>query len=328
MLNSDRPRRIKRGPLRTRWLNPGLGRNRPGKYIKPATYSNVAGAQIEDEQPAEDDPEVDEDEEDEPDNADGDEEFNPENDRGDIQIVDLHSNNPLVTYNGSAFSCKWAANVGTELLFKAHDRDSTIPVLRNLTGGVDLLAVNQARIVSDRLELQPRKRKRSPPRAFVRGSHISHTKYLIPIGAHASSRRKDQAVFLERLINMKAKMGETDSVTVVAEKRVPNGRWKPRVEELRNKERAEFRAIIDNPANNANNPEVQAAKQKLQDMDDEDDRLSRQEPSMGKRRVAAKAMRKKAKEDEAKDSASAEQQINKPRRGRPPKGLHAPGTAK
>ncbi len=278
-------------------------------------------------QAAEDEPEVDEDVEEEVENADKDGEADislQANLQSEIQIVDLHSNNPLITYNGSAFSCHWASHVGTEFLFKAHERDSDIPILRKLNGGVDLLAVNQARIVSDPLELQPRKRKRSPERAFVRGSHIPHTKYLIPIGAHASAKRKDQAVFLERMINMKVEMGETDAVTVVAEKRLSNNRWRPRVKELRDNERKELRDIIDDASDDENSsPKVEAAKQRLQEMDEEDERLANMQPSLGKRRVAARALRRGSKTKEGGEAQSPAPRVDKPRRGRPPKSWQA-----
>lgn len=289
----------------------------------------------------EDDPEIDEDVEDDPENADKEgaaEEDIPAqaNLQKEIQIVDLHSDNPLITYNGNAYSCRWASHVGTELLFKAHERDSTIPILRKLNGGVDLLAVNQARIISDPLELQPRKRKRSPERAFVRGSHIPHTKYLIPIGAHASARRKDQAVFLERMINMKVEMGETDAVTVVAEKRLSNNRWKARIKDMRDKERATLNKTLDNASDGEEeDPDVEAAKQRLQDMDEEDERVAKLKPSLGKRRVAARMLRRdprgKVVEVEPESPAPAASpapnvppRTNKPKRGRPPKTLFLP----
>ena len=328
---------MKQGPLRTRWINPGLGRNRPGKFLKPQTYSTISGTLLDEAQAPTnegDDPEVDEDvEDDAADNEGQDEDATSHaNLQKEIQIVDLHSENPLITYNGSAFSCRWASHVGTELLFKAHERDSTIPILRKLNGGVDLLAVNQARIISDPLELQPRKRKRSPARAFVRGSHISHTKYLIPIGAHASARRKDQAVFLERMINMKVDKGETDAVTVVAEKRLSNNRWKARIKEMRDKERSGLKKVIDDAYDEEDSLEVEAARQRLKAMDEEDERVSNLKPSLGKRRGAARMLRqgsraKNAEQEEGADEPEGDVQrpaprVDKPKRGRPPKTLY------
>jgi hypothetical protein len=305
-------------------MNPGLGRNRPGKYSKPATYSTLAGglAEAEDIQPGEDDPEVDDVEEEEAaaedDTRNGSPVAEDNAEIGELQVLELHSANPIISYNGQHYSCQWASNVGTELLFMAHDRDSTIPVLRNLHGGVDLLAANSARIISNKLELEPRKRKRSPERAFVRGSNIPHTKYLIPVGVGAAPRRKDQAVFLERLIGMKTEKGETDNVTIVAERRVANSKWKTRFVELRNAERKKLNNIINGKKNaGITEEEVEAAKKRLQAMDEEDHRVSKTEPSLGKRRAAARVGRKK------KNVVGAVEGPNpaKPRRGRPPKNL-------
>lgn len=87
-----------------------------------------------------------------------------------IQVLDLHSDNPLISYRGRLFSARWAENLGTELLLMGRDQHAVadgggedskgkstaaaaatrrrrLPILRELAGGVDLVAASSARLV-------------------------------------------------------------------------------------------------------------------------------------------------------------------------------------
>ncbi|KAJ8128116.1 hypothetical protein O1611_g5524 [Lasiodiplodia mahajangana] len=63
-----------------------------------------------------------------------------------VQILELHSENPIISYKGRVFSGQWSENTTTELLFTRHDEENPLPVLRHLDDGVDLLAASSARI--------------------------------------------------------------------------------------------------------------------------------------------------------------------------------------
>ena len=39
------------------------------------------------------------------------------NDMNAIQILDLHTHNPLISYQGQLLSCRWASTIGSDLLF-------------------------------------------------------------------------------------------------------------------------------------------------------------------------------------------------------------------
>jgi hypothetical protein len=90
-----------------------------------------------------------------------------------IQIMELHSDNPIALYRGKYFSGSWEHIIGTELLFGTRDDEddetSTRPVhgatgnavLRHLPDGVDLLAATDARVTFKRVEL--RKREKDKP---------------------------------------------------------------------------------------------------------------------------------------------------------------------
>jgi hypothetical protein len=191
-----------------------------------------------------------------------------------VQILDLHSENPLVSYRGQVFSCEWASNVGTELLFIAHDNECQLPVLRSLPGDVDLLAASSCRLIPKSITLEPRFSARSrmatdlPSRTDTRNNDSTVS---IPVGQAASQKRRDQARFLERLMSIKREKGETDMITVIAQKRQLNNKWKLIWRKRRQTERTRLTRFIRDKANaSLAREEVEKAKQRLQEMDTED----------------------------------------------------------
>lgn len=190
---------------------------------------------------------------------------------GEVQILDLDTEHPVVSFGGIVYSCRWEENIGTELLFKQHDPNDPLPVLRNLPEGVDLLAASSARIVSEQVRLDRKARSPSPqpesvPRArLLPGSDIStHTR--IPIGPGASEQRKEQAKFLERMMELKRSKGEQDAVTVVAGKRKTRNQWLKVIAEERKKERAKLQKATQRGGKTA-----EKAWERLSAMDEEDE---------------------------------------------------------
>lgn len=161
---------------------------------------------------------------------------------GEIQVLDLHSDNPIISYKGRIFSGNWASNIGTELVFGAHDEvaDRGLPYLRALPGGVDLMAASSARILTIPADLRPKKslpsgggggggstpsgaaafhqaqpfqNRRTQPdryRALRRRAGIE-----IPIAHDKHGRRRPQARFLENLMAIKRRRGEMDEATTM-----------------------------------------------------------------------------------------------------------------
>lgn len=78
---------------------------------------------------------------------------------GEIQITGLHTENPLMVYNGELLSCAWSQSVGTDLFFVKDGRkgggENGGDVLRELNG-VDLLALGSAKLVAKVGRLRPR----------------------------------------------------------------------------------------------------------------------------------------------------------------------------
>ena len=144
-----------------------------------------------------------------------------------IQILELQGDNPIISFNGSVYSCHWAQGLGTDLYFakkksvsetedEYQPRSITNAPLHSLKSH-DLLGLGAARLIAMPVELRERP-------ASVAESVQHHLK--IPIPADADEPTKRQAAFLEQLAAIKARKGERD--TVVTKDTVPGpARRKP-----------------------------------------------------------------------------------------------------
>jgi hypothetical protein len=135
-----------------------------------------------------------------------------------IQILELHSAVPIVSYRNHIFRGSWAENVGTEMIFTPHNEKAPLPALRNLQPNVDLLACSAARINFTETSMIPKgsaelieeeSMNEDLPDRYKRNGGI-----YIHIGGDKTGQRQPQAHFLEDLIALKRKRGERDEVTV------------------------------------------------------------------------------------------------------------------
>ncbi|SZF01379.1 unnamed protein product [Blumeria hordei] len=249
---------------KTRWLNPSIGRHRRQTPMPPAnrvakTYTLdgrrslvenddlTKGSDVEREIIAET------------------EITNNPTEMKSVQILDLESNLPIVAYDGHVYACNWAENIGTEFIFSPHAEDGfePLPKLRTLRGNVDLLASSTARLIAKSVKLTPKQTTRHNI-AKPRG----RDKVLIPVGHAASQQRKDQALFLERIILAKEKRNEMDSVTINAKPRLPPRRLRSLFEERRSQERTELQKKLKQKT--VDEADKEMAKERLKEMDRED----------------------------------------------------------
>lgn len=129
----------------------------------------------------------------------------------DIEILDLHTEHPIVSYRGKVFEGSWAEVLGTEMIFAEPDASQPLPALRRLPGDVDLLAASSARILTTEKVLTiPEELDR------LRAAREAYGVRLPVLGKHRIDERKRQVRFLENLMALKMKRGERDQVTVVA----------------------------------------------------------------------------------------------------------------
>ncbi|KAF9882589.1 hypothetical protein FE257_006228 [Aspergillus nanangensis] len=134
-----------------------------------------------------------------------------------VQILGLHTANPLVSYQNQIFSCTWADQIGTELFFTRpdieleHDSESTSgppPLKRG--GNFDLLAANSVKLLGRKANLISSAGSR--PSQDVTPS----TAPAIAVGPTArTGPPTNQMRFLEQLKHIKQTRGETDTVRTV-----------------------------------------------------------------------------------------------------------------
>lgn len=129
----------------------------------------------------------------------------------DIQILDLHSDRPYISYRGKVFEGEWAEVMGTELILAQHDQGGNLPVLRQLAQDVDLFAASSSRIMT---------KEKIPKSKDVDDDDLADVKdewnIKVPAGKDRTGERARQARFLESLMALKKKKGQRDQVTVFA----------------------------------------------------------------------------------------------------------------
>ncbi|KAF4458587.1 transcription factor TFIIIC tau55-related [Fusarium albosuccineum] len=134
-----------------------------------------------------------------------------QDDTEDIQILELHSQKPVIAYKGRVFEGQWAEIIGTEAIFATRDGENSLPALRHLDGNVDFLGACASRITTAENVVKPRVSREDPLAAIREEWNIR-----IPVGKDRSGERAQQTRFLENLIALKKQKGETDHVTVWA----------------------------------------------------------------------------------------------------------------
>ncbi|PYH87982.1 hypothetical protein BO71DRAFT_339847 [Aspergillus ellipticus CBS 707.79] len=150
-----------------------------------------------------------------------------------VQILALHTPNPIIAYQNQIFSGSWADQIGTELLFSrpdtdpdhTHDHDhdhdpnnETHPITPLHRGiNYDLLAANSVKILGRKANLI----SSSSSNVYPETSDFADTATTGVV--RKSTPQTNQARFLDRLANVKRAKGETDSVrTSLSTRRAQN----------------------------------------------------------------------------------------------------------
>jgi hypothetical protein len=131
-----------------------------------------------------------------------------------LELLELHSSNPIITVDGAIYSCHWAQELGTNLYFAKKEQQpdgeyhaansphaATVP-LRSLHHEHDLLGLGAIKLVALPAELRPKPAQ--PP------SQLASTSLSLPPDAPESKKR--QAAFLEQLAALKRQKGDRDAV--------------------------------------------------------------------------------------------------------------------
>ena len=155
-----------------------------------------------------------------------------------VQILDFHSPNPIISYRNQIYSCNWTSTIGTDILITAPEPNDPHPVLRQ-GPGVSVLAATRLKLSGRPVQLDSRQTtssetqshdsklapdSSSKPTKILDGRQVISVK--IPDGLAPNRARQNQANFLQRFIAVKAAKGETDEVTVYAQKTNQGSGWR------------------------------------------------------------------------------------------------------
>lgn len=145
-----------------------------------------------------------------------------------IQILGLHTRNPIVSYHNQIFSCTWADQIGTELIFSHPETEPETDPPGPLQQGpaFDLLAANSVKILGRRANIT----SSSGPGFVQEGGLESNAGVSAeslstpPMGGSTGVPRRVvpqtyQGQFIQRLQDIKVAKGETDTVRTVMSSR-------------------------------------------------------------------------------------------------------------
>ncbi|PCH02754.1 Transcription factor TFIIIC, tau55-related [Penicillium occitanis (nom. inval.)] len=118
-----------------------------------------------------------------------------------IQIMELHSRNPYISYRGHIFSCEWADMIGTDMHFVRREDSEPDPTYLKHTEGYSLIAANPIKIIGRRAHF-----------AFpsVTANESNATEPMSAPAAILAENRSSQVRFLQKLMDIKREKGETD----------------------------------------------------------------------------------------------------------------------
>ncbi|KAL9596928.1 MAG: hypothetical protein Q9219_005491 [cf. Caloplaca sp. 3 TL-2023] len=181
-----------------------------------------------------------------------------------IQILDLHTRNPLISYNNRIYSCTWGSTIGTDIfltsptsLAKISQHAQIMPLMT--FPAVSVLGTSCIKLTARPVTITP---KTDTARPHQKPPHPSETNNAqepiatipsdnttdppadapapspspqpplpptkIPINPYAPNSTRKQASFLESLMAIKAAKGEPDQVTVHATKSYQGYGWRTR----------------------------------------------------------------------------------------------------
>ncbi|OJD27828.1 hypothetical protein ACJ73_00778 [Blastomyces percursus] len=145
-------------------------------------------------------------------------------DQDQVQIMGLHSKNPIISYRNHIFSCSWVDLVGTEMTFSMPEERSTLPRLRQHPD-YDLISANRVKVIGQKANLIPSSSE-IPKTGYINAPTPGNVATAGTTGTGTAAPRTPstaQAFFLERLMNAKRAKGESDVVrTTFSQKRNQN----------------------------------------------------------------------------------------------------------
>jgi hypothetical protein len=132
---------------------------------------------------------------------------------GNLQLNGLHTENPLVMYDGQLLSCQWARNIGTDMFFAKPELNSDgNHALRSLPD-VDLIATGSSKLIANVAQLRPKDELFKGTLDGDQAGQPSNTSgHSHP--ENGEGMRPAPSSFLARLNAAKAKRGEKSRLVI------------------------------------------------------------------------------------------------------------------
>lgn len=150
-----------------------------------------------------------------------------------IQIMELHSDNPLVLYGNQIFSCEWADMIGTDMHFTRRevdtdggnvDESSDNNHISNNSNNADpsflkhgtnysLIAANRIKIIGRKVNListTDQTQQRAVPSSTAANTETQQQQTQQQAEAGGLTGKTSQVRFLQELMDIKRAKGETD----------------------------------------------------------------------------------------------------------------------
>lgn len=122
-----------------------------------------------------------------------------------IQFVNFHGDNPIMSYKGQFYSCKWTSSIGSDLIFekKPEDPDLDQTSLYSLPSW-DLLDIGSARLIASTAQID----RRTPADRFNVSAPSIESE---DVGSVAPTAAQRQTSFLTKLREIQISRGEVES---------------------------------------------------------------------------------------------------------------------
>ncbi|KAL8626083.1 hypothetical protein Q9189_008237, partial [Teloschistes chrysophthalmus] len=160
-----------------------------------------------------------------------------------IQILDLHTSNPLISYNAQLHTCTWASTIGTDVFLAAPSTLPSLPTNNHPTNNpanniplqtypnASILTTSCIKLTARPITIAPKAEKNphpAPPPSSDTTPTTTIEPLKIPLAPTAKLHQRNQASFLEKLIALKASKGEPDDVTVFSRAANQGTGWRAR----------------------------------------------------------------------------------------------------
>ena len=155
-----------------------------------------------------------------------------------VQILDLDSPKPVISFRNQVFSCQWATTIGTDIILSSPDASAS---QLDKARGFSIIGTSVLKVVGQAVQLVPHERVQTSDHSQVtpdaipmpqaeNGDIRRRTAVSNPVRELKAVSKRNQASFLECLQQVKTARGETDSVATHMEKKLLHvSRYGPRL---------------------------------------------------------------------------------------------------